>query len=115
MDMDSKSTGCLCTLGILGGLICLAVRSCDDRESISYYDKNLPATLIKSTIENDKTYYFIDTDKDLKTAEYALFTQIGTTQDIQLKAKILNYSVSPFQMGLGQWHKYATLFERVRN
>lgn len=113
--MDSKSTGCLCTLGILTGLVCLAVRSCDDRESISYYDETLHATLIKSTIENDKTYYFIDTDKDLKTAEYALFTQIGTTQDIQLKAKILNHSSSPFQMELNQWRKHATLFERVRN
>lgn len=113
--MDSKSTGCLCTLGILTGLVCLTVRNCDDRENISYHDKNLLATLIKSTTENDKTYYFIDTDKNLKTAEYALFTQIGTTQDIQLKAKILNHSSSPFQMGLGQWRKHAKLFERVRN
>ena len=113
--MDSKSTGCLCTWGILTGLVCLAVHNCDDRESISYHDKNLLATLIKSTIENDKTYYFIDTDKDLKTAEYALFTQIGTTQDVQLKAKILNHSSSPFQMGLNQWRKHAKLFERVRN
>lgn len=113
--MDSKSTDFLCTLGILTGLVCLVVHSCGDRESISYHDKNLLATLIKSTIENDKTYYFIDTDKDLKTAEYALFTQIGTTQDIQLKAKILNHSSSPFQMELNQWRKHAKLFERVRN
>lgn len=114
--MDIKSTGCLCTLAAFSGLVCLVVQGCDDRERISRRSKGLPATLIKSTTENDKTYYFIDTDKNLKTAEYALFTEVGTSDDIQLKAEILNHTApSPFQMPLEKWRQYSQLFERIHD
>ena len=114
--MDSKSTGCLCTLAFLGALIGITIQCCDKRESLSFKNQSVTGTLIKSTIENDKTYYFIDTDKNLKTAEYVLTTEIGETNDIQLKAKILNHTEqTPFQMSLGKWRSHSILFERVYN
>ena len=114
--MDSKSTGCLCTLAFLGALIGITIQCCDKRESLSFKNQSVTGTLIKSTIENDKTYYFIDTDKNLKTAEYVLTTEIGETKDIQLKAKILNHTEkTPFQMSLGKWRSHSILFERVYN
>ena len=112
--MDTKSTGCLCTLAFFGAVVGIAIQSCDQRESLSLKNKGIIGSLIKSTTENDKTYYFIDTDNNLKTAEYVLTTEIGDTNDIQLKAKILNHSnKTPFQMSLGGWRSHSILFERV--
>ncbi|MBR5130420.1 MAG: hypothetical protein IKV03_04265 [Alphaproteobacteria bacterium] len=114
--MDSKSTGCLCTLAFLGALVGITIQCCDKRESLSLKNRGTIGTLIKSTTENDKTYYFIDTDKNLKTAEYVLTTEIGETSDIQLKAKILNHTdKTSFQMPLAGWRSHSILFERVHD
>ena len=58
--MDAKSTGCLCTLALFGAIVGIAIQSCDQKESLSLKNKGIMGTLIKSSIENDKTYYFID-------------------------------------------------------
>lgn len=114
--MDVKSTGCLCTLAFFAAIVGITIQSCDKQESLSLKNKGIIGTLIKSSIENDKTYYFIDTDKNLKTAEYVLTTQIGETSDIQLKAKIFNHSdKTPFQMSLAGWRSHSILFERVHD
>lgn len=118
--MNNGTTGCLVKLAILTSLVSIGAQC--------YDQKSLPATLIKTETDGNCSYYFIDTDKNLKTAEYVLTTEIGSSEDIQLKAKILNHidiqlkskisnhiDQSPFQMPLNKWRSYSSLFEHVRN
>lgn len=106
--MNNGTTGCLVKLAILTSLVSIGTQC--------YDQKSLPATLIKTETNGNCSYYFIDTDKNLKTAEYVLTTEIGSSEDIQLKSKISNHiDQSPFQMPLNKWRSYSSLFEHVRN
>lgn len=106
--MNNGTTGCLVKLAILTSLVSIGTQC--------YDQKSLLATLLKTETDGNCSYYFIDTDKNLKTAEYVLMTEIGSSKDIQLKSKISNHiDQSPFQMPLNKWRSHSSLFEHVRN
>ena len=114
--MARHTVGCLIELGCLAAVIAVGVQCCDDKDDIGYKNKNIPATLIKTTTVGNYTYYFIDTDTDLKTAEYTLITKVGSHDDMQLRAKSLNHSdEKPLQLPLNIWRKHSESFLRIRN
>lgn len=114
--MDRDTIGCLAKLSILAAITCLAIQCCDDKDNLTYTEKRTQGTLIKTTSKGDYSYYFIDTDNDLKTPEYALITKAGSNNDLLLNTHLINHTEkTPAQLPLTIWRKYSISFQRVRN
>ena len=109
--------------GCLHNLMCLSViisagiyttNQLKDKDFLGFNEGQKIGRLIGTTNSMNNTIYYIDTDNDLKSAEYISTIHAGSYAETQMSAQLFNEKRVIECMPLKKWREFSDTFQMVK-